>query len=72
MMCLSAVACSGSVQVLSVDRVSHFHTVGYKLTAYAMQVSSNILELLVKHCCICIATMHSVCVLELHVAVSCT
>jgi hypothetical protein len=32
MMCVSASACSGSVQVLSVDPVSHFHTVPYKLT----------------------------------------
>jgi len=31
-MCVSAVACSGSVQVLSVDPVSHFHIVRYKLT----------------------------------------
>ena len=31
-MCVSAAACSGSVQVLSVDPVSHFHTVRYKLT----------------------------------------
>ena len=29
---VSAAACSGSVQVLSVDPVSHFHTVRYKLT----------------------------------------
>jgi len=29
---VSAVACSESVQVLSVDPVSHFHTVRYKLT----------------------------------------
>ena len=29
-MCVSAAACSGSVQVLSVDPVSHFHTVRYK------------------------------------------
>ena len=30
--CVSAAACSGSVQVLSVDPVSHFHTVRYNLT----------------------------------------
>jgi len=29
---VSAAACSGTVQVLSVDPVSHFHTVRYKLT----------------------------------------
>jgi hypothetical protein len=32
MICVSVAACSGSVQVLSVDPVSHFHTVRYKLT----------------------------------------
>jgi len=32
MVCVSAAACSGTVQVLSVDLVSHFHTVRYKLT----------------------------------------
>jgi len=32
MTCVSAAACSGSVQVLSVDPVSHFYTVPYKLT----------------------------------------
>jgi hypothetical protein len=31
-MCVSAAACSVSVQVLSVDPVSHFHTVRYKIT----------------------------------------
>ena len=31
MMCVSAAACSGSVQFcLSVDPVSHFHTLSYK------------------------------------------
>ena len=30
--CVSAAACSGTAQVLSVDPVSHFHTVHYKLT----------------------------------------
>jgi hypothetical protein len=32
MMCVSAAACSGLVQVMSVDLVSHFHTARYKLT----------------------------------------
>ena len=32
MICVSAAACSGSVQALSVDPVSHFHTVFYKLS----------------------------------------
>jgi len=31
MVCVSAAACSGTAQVLSVDPVSHFHTVRYKL-----------------------------------------
>jgi len=31
-MCVSAADCSGSVQVLSVDHVSHFYTVLSKLT----------------------------------------
>ena len=33
MMCVSAAACSGAVQVQYVDPVSHFHTVRYKLTS---------------------------------------
>jgi hypothetical protein len=32
MICVSVAAFSGSVQVLSVDPVSHFHAVPYKLT----------------------------------------
>jgi hypothetical protein len=32
MMCLSAVPSNGSVQVLSLDLVNHFHTARYKLT----------------------------------------
>jgi hypothetical protein len=35
MMCVSAAACSGSVQVLSVDPLSHFHTVRYKFTTHS-------------------------------------
>ena len=40
--CVSAAACSGSVQVLSVDPVSHVHTVRYNLTNYVMYVQSNV------------------------------
>jgi len=38
MMCVSALSCTRTVKVLSVDPVSHFHTVRYKLTAQAMYV----------------------------------
>jgi len=38
MICVSVVACSGSVHVLSVDPESHFHTVRYKLTTKAVYV----------------------------------
>jgi len=50
-MCVSAAACSGSVQVLSVDPVSHFHTVRYKVTTYAMYVQRNMLVSSRNHCC---------------------
>ena len=39
-MCVSAVACSGSVQVLSVDPASHFHTVCYKFTTQGYVLTS--------------------------------
>jgi hypothetical protein len=32
MLCVGVAACSGSVEVLSVDPVSHFHTLRYTLT----------------------------------------
>jgi len=51
MRCVSAAACSGSVQVLSVDPVSHFHTVRYKLAAEAMYVKRNMLVNSCNHCC---------------------
>jgi len=65
MMCVSAVACSGSVQALSVDPVSHFHTGRYKLTIYAMNVQRRILISLRNHCCSGKTTVHCVLFLEL-------
>ena len=64
-MCVSAVACSGSVQALSVDPVSHFHTGRYKLTIYAMYVQLKILISLRNHCCVGKPTVHSILFLEL-------
>jgi hypothetical protein len=64
-MCVSAVACSGSVQALSDDPVSHFHTGRYKLTIYAMYVQCKILISLRNHCCIGKPTVHSILFLEL-------
>jgi len=45
-MCVSAVACSGSVQALSVDPVNHFHTGRYKLTIYSTHVQLKVLVIL--------------------------
>jgi hypothetical protein len=61
MICISPVACSGSVQVRSVDPVSYFHTVRYKLTTWTMHAYGNVLEILCNHFYIGNATMLSVC-----------
>ena len=64
-MCVSAVACRVSVQALSDDPISHFHTVRYKLTIYAMYVQRKILVSLRNHCCSGKTTVHCVLFLEL-------
>ena len=51
MTCVSAAACCGSVQVLSVDPVSHFHTVRYNLTTQSTYVQRIILVSSRNHCC---------------------
>jgi len=59
-MCVSAVACSGSVQALSVDPVSHFHTVRYRLTLYGTYVQPKMLAGLRTQCRSGKIWMHSV------------
>jgi hypothetical protein len=61
LMCVSSAACSGSVQLLSVDLLSHFHTARYKLTTYATYVQRNMLANSRNHCCSGKATMVCVC-----------
>ena len=59
-MCVSTVACSGCLQALSVDPVSHFNTVRYKLTIYSRYVQCKMLASLLTQCCSGETTMHSV------------
>jgi hypothetical protein len=60
MMCVSAVACSGSVQVLYADPVSHIHTVRYRSAIYSTYVQGKMLASLRTQCCSGETTMHSV------------
>jgi hypothetical protein len=69
-MYVSAAACSGSVQVLSVDPVSHFHTAlqinNTKLCTYSVtcwRVHVTIVAVEKQQCLLCVA--------ELHITVSC-
>ena len=59
-MCVSAVACSGSVEALSVVPVSHFHTGRYKLTIYSTYVQRKMLASLRTQRCSGETRMHSV------------
>ena len=65
MLCVSADACSGSVEVLSVYSVSHFNTVRCKLTPYAMYVQRKTLASFPSQCYSGKTTMHSMLFLEL-------
>jgi len=60
MTCVSGVACSGSVQVLYADPVSHFHTVRYRLTIYSTYVQGKMLASLRAQCCSGNTKVHSV------------